>query len=381
MSANSQCLSLGVWLLVGVTAADGITPAPAADTAFPGEDWEETPPATQGVDPELLAAAVDDLKSHTGRDGVRELVIVRHGWMIWRGDDIDKVHGVWSCTKSFTSTALGLLIDDGKCTLDTRAAEYMPELAEHYPEMTLRHLTTMTSGYRAIGDEPKGNYRHGPSSTPFEPSPQALFAPPGTQYAYWDSAMNLLGLVLTRIAGEPLEELFRRRVADPIGMNPKQWDWGDYSTDRGIVVNGGSGNGAKHVLISAREMARVGHLFLCEGEWNGGQLISRKWVRHATAVQVPASLPWAQPESEIDGRGCYGCNWWRNGEKADGRRKWPDAPAGTFAAMGHNNNVCLVIPEWDMVIVRLGLDQADHKITDAEWSGFLRGVGAAVGKK
>jgi hypothetical protein len=104
-------------------------------------------------------------------------------------------------------------------------------------------------------------------------------------------------------------------------------------------------------------------------------------VRQATAVHIPASLPWAQPESGIDGRGCYGCNWWRNGEKADGRRKWPDAPAGTFAAMGHNNNVCLVIPEWDMVIVRLGLDQADHKVTDAEWSGFLRGVGAAVGKK
>ena len=101
-------------------------------------------------------------------------------------------------------------------------------------------------------------------------------------------------------------------------------------------------------------------------------------MRQATSVQVEASLPWAQPESKIDGRGSYACNWWRNGERADRRRKWPDAPPGTFAALGYNNNGCFVIPEWNMVIVRLGLDEDDHKITDEEWSGFLGRVGEAV---
>ncbi|HUE74328.1 MAG TPA: serine hydrolase [Pirellulaceae bacterium] len=247
-------------------------PLPAGEMVFPGKDWEEAAPAAQSLDEAKLAAAVNYLKENSGRDGVRELVIVQNGRLVWKGDNIDHVHGVWSCTKSFTSTVLGLLIDDQKCTLDAPAKKFVPELAEHYGDVRLRHLATMTSGYRAIGDEPQGSYTHGPSRTPFEPSKEPLFAPPGSQYAYWDSAMNLFGLVLTRIAQEPLEDVFKRRIADPIGM--KNWDWGDYATIDGVVVNGGSGNAGKHVTISAREMARLGHLFLNRGNWNGKQLIS-----------------------------------------------------------------------------------------------------------
>ena len=84
--------------------------------------------------------------------------------MVWAGPGIDKVHGVWSATKSFTSTVLGLLIDDGKATLDTPAKDYVPAMAAAYPGVTLQHFTTMTSGYRAAQDEPRGGYRHGPES-------------------------------------------------------------------------------------------------------------------------------------------------------------------------------------------------------------------------
>ena len=205
------------------------------------------------------------------------------------------------------------------------------------------------------------------------PNPQPLFTPPGSQYAYWDSAMNTFALALTKIAGEPIEQLFKRRVADPIGM--KNWDWGDYATVDGVVVNGGSGNGDKHIFIIARELARFGLLFLNRGRWNGRQLVPESWVAEATRVQVPATLPWAQPESEIDGRGVYGCNWWRNGVKPDGTRKLPAAPDGTFWASGHNNNKCFVIPEWDMVIVRLGLD---GKAKDEVWNGFLAKVAESL---
>lgn len=231
----------------------------------------------------------------------------------------------------------------------------------------------MTSGYRAVGDETNGSYKPGPSKTPFAPNSKPLFTPPGSQYAYWDSAMNIFGLGLTKIAGEPMEELFRRRVADPIGM--KNWDWGDYATVDGVVVNSGSGNGDKHVFITAREMARFGLLFLNQGNWKGRQLVPRKWIVEATRVQVPAEIPWAQPESEIDGRGVYGFNWWCNGVMPDDSRKFPDAPPGTFWASGHDNNKCFVIPDWDMVIVRLGLD---GKAKDEVWSGFPAKVTRSV---
>jgi len=345
-------------------------------TVFPAHDWSYALPEAQGIDSTRMEAAVDYLRRSAGPDGVDQLLIIRHGVAVWKGPDIDKVHGVWSATKSFTSTVLGLLIEDGKATLDAPAKDYVPSLAAAYPGLTLRHFTTMTSGYRAMKDEPRGTYRHGPSSSPFDPCSTPLFAP-GAQYTYWDSAMNEFGNVLTRIAGEPMADLFRRRIADPIGMDPNEWDWGDFGRIDGITVNGGSGNSNNHIFISARQIARLGHLFLNRGNWNGTQLISAMWVDEATKPHVSVSLPiW--PDSGADGRGTYGFNWWTNGIKADGRQKWPGAPAGTYAASGYNNNDMFVIPEWHMVIVRLGLDEAQCKITDAVYSNFIRLIGEAI---
>jgi CubicO group peptidase (beta-lactamase class C family) len=362
-------------IVIFVLLASGLF-AEAQEMVFPGAAWEEATPRSQGLDPVKLAKAVAHLEASTGRDKARELVIIVNGRLVWKGDNIDHVHGVWSCTKGFTSTTLGLLIADGKCSPDTRAASVLPEMKASYPEVTLRHFATMTSGYRAVGDETTGSYTHGPSSTPFQPDPKPLFAPGGA-YAYWDSAMNQFGRALTVIAGEPLDELFKRRVADPIGMDPAAWKWGDYGRDHSPRINGGSGNGGKDIHISAREFARFGLLMLNSGRWNGRQLIAEDWIRQATAVQVPASVKNAWPKSAIAGPGQYGFNWWRNGADADGVMTWPGAPEDTFAAQGHNNNKLYVIPSWRMVIVRLGLDQSDRRWSAADQGEFLRLVGQA----
>ncbi len=350
-----------------------------SDMVFPGESWQAVPPESRGVDPDQLTAAVEYLAGHAPRDGVNQLLIVRHGRAIHAGPKVDEVHGIWSCTKSFTSTVLGLLVDDGACTLDTRAARHVPGMTEDYPQVTLRHFTTMTSGYRAQGDEPRGPYTHGPSRTPFLPGPP-LFAP-GSKYAYWDSSMNQFANVLTQIAGEPIEELFRRRIAGPIGMDPAKWNWGDFGEVEGITVNGGAGNQGKHILISAAEMARFGHLFLNNGSWDGKRLLSEEWIDRATRTQVPAGIPLGHPESGIQGPGMYGFNWWTNGVKPGGGRKWPGVPIDAYAASGHNNNDMFVIPSWSMVVVRLGLDQSgedDFAITDETYAAFLRLVGEAI---
>jgi CubicO group peptidase (beta-lactamase class C family) len=359
-----------VGLFLGISA--GLSGG--ADRVFPGEDWEAAKPESQGVDSARLADAVAYLKANSGSDGVRELLVIRNGRILWQGEAIDKVHGIWSCTKSFTSTILGLLVDARKCSLDTKAASVIPELAGTFPDITLKHLTTMTSGYRADGDEPKGGYTHGPSSTPFRPDSKPLFSPPGSQYAYWDSAMHLLGLALTRIAGESMQDIFRRQIAERIGMDPTRWRWGSFPADRGIAVN----SGASGVEIPARDLARLGHLYLNNGKWNGRQVISARWVRLATSIQTPASLPLGHKQSGIDGRGCYGFNWWVNGFRPDGGRLWPGAPPSTFAAVGFNNNKLIVVPPWQMVIVRLGLDEGDKKITDEAIGEFLRLIGQSL---
>jgi CubicO group peptidase (beta-lactamase class C family) len=187
--------------------------------------------------------------------------------------------------------------------------------------------------------------------------------------------MNQFGNLLTHIAGEPLEQLFQRRIADPIGMDRSRWDWGDLGNVDGISVNGGSGNNGGAMKISAREAARFGLLFLNRGKWNGRQLLSEKWVDAATRVQVEAKVTHGFAERSTEGPGEYGFNWWVNGIKPDGKRKFPGAPPRTYCGAGHNNNYCFVIPEWDMVITRLGLDGSAG---DKVWNNFLVKISEAI---
>ena len=174
-------------------------------------------------------------------------------------------------------------------------------------------------------------------------------------------------------APEPGSRCKARRVNDRKAKVPNFW--GDLGPVDGITVNGGSGNNGGVMKISSREAARVGLLFLNRGNWNGKQLISAQWVDQATRVQVPATVPHGFEERSSEGPGEYGFNWWINGVKPDGKLKYPNAPPGTYCGAGHNNNYCFVIPEWNMVICRLGLDGSAG---DKVWNNFLAKVGEAV---
>jgi CubicO group peptidase (beta-lactamase class C family) len=307
--------------------------------------------------------------------------------VIWEGPDVDEVHNVWSCTKSFTSTVLGLLVDEGVVTLDTPVAQVLPSMKDRYPDVTYRHFATMTSGYQAVNDwPPSDTYVNGPSEFWWNPAPDPLFVP-GTHFAYWDSAMNQLGYALEVAGGRKMEEVFARGVATRIGMNPDGWKWDEFRMEDRSPVNGGSGNKRKGIHICAREMARLGHLYLNQGRWRGRQIISREWVEQATTVQVPKEMPLGGPIDHgipgagfpVVGSGMYGFNWWINGVGPDGKRLMEGAPERTFAASGFNNNDLFVIPEWEMVICRLGQDQVGgFKIKDEFNGEFLRRLGEAM---
>jgi CubicO group peptidase (beta-lactamase class C family) len=344
-----------------------------ASLAFPGEEWERASPESQGVDPEKLAAAVRWLDGRVGPGGAAELVIVRNGRLIWEGPRADAVHAVWSVTKIFTTSVLGALVTDGRCELDTRAAEHVPGLADahdEYGDIRLRQLAAMTSGYDGAG----GSYAGGDGSgKPFAPA-KPLFEP-GEKFAYWDDAMNQLGHVLTWIAGESMASVFERRIAKPIGM--RRWKWGEIGRVDGVAVNNGSGNLGRGIQVSAREIARLGHLYLNRGRWDGRRLLDERFVEQATSVQVPADLPHSGRRPEFDGRGVYGLAWWANGVKPDGKRMWPSAPRGTYCARGDRNNRLCVIPEWNVVVARLNAAAAARNPTHV-WDGFFARLGAAL---
>ncbi|MBN2316816.1 MAG: serine hydrolase [Sedimentisphaerales bacterium] len=352
-------------LLVAVGAKEVF----ADQMVFPGAAWTQVTPESQYVDSAKLKAAVDYLRDHSGSNGVDRLIIVRNGRAIWKGPEANRPQRVWSVTKAFTSTAQGLLIEDGKCSLDTLACQYNPkDLSEYYPNVTLRHFATMTSGYDGVGGSYDFDEKHrGDENTLVGPLPP--FFAPGTKYQYWDEATQQYGYVLTQIAGEPLYDYLKRRILVPIGISGTDWEL----DKTGKVPNWTGG-----LVISAADLARFGLLFLNEGNWAGKQLVPVSWVREATSVQVPPSIPNGLPSSTRKGSGVYGYHWWPNGVTPEGERRWPDAPLCTYARSGYNNNDLFIIPAWKMVIVRLGLDQQEHNITKAEYNTFIKKVGEAI---
>jgi len=338
-------------------------------SVFPVADWQTASPESQGVDPQRLAEAIARLEAITLEEGVSQTMVVRHGRVIWAGPDIDNLHPVWSCSKSFTSACLGLLVDDGAVDLDEPVANHLPALAEHYPTATFRHFAAFTVGYahRAAAVD-------GQPAWPFVPA-APLFAP-GERYIY-GMATDVLAWALTRIAGEGLAELFRRRIARPIGIPDDQWAWGDWGFIDGLRIHGGSGCYAKGLWITARQMARVGWLWANGGRWGDRQILSRAYVDQATRPQSTPDTPPHDGEAWYKRLpGSYGLNLWVNGLTPDGRRQWPAAPPSTSAIQGNNNNICFILPDWNMVLVRLGTDGI---ISTDLYDGVLEILGEAIG--
>jgi CubicO group peptidase (beta-lactamase class C family) len=330
-------------LLVVLSFAMSFSPNAFPQVAFPEAEWAVSQPEARGLSSAQVGEAIARLKAVVGQEGVAQTMLIRNGFVVWAGPDIDKKHAVWSCTKSFLSVCLGLLVDDGKCRTNDLASLYLPELAKDYPAVTLEHLATFTSGMHLEPSSP-------------EPGPPDY--PVGTAMNY-NMQSDLLALILTKIAGESLRDLFQRRIGEVIGIRPGDWEWRSVRNHDGLAVNGGAGMPESGVHTNARTMARLGWLLANEGNWNGRQVLSPEYVRYATSVRVPAEMPSYDPKAWYYGilPGRYGLNFWVNGADAAGRRLWPSAPAGSFALQGNKNNICIVVPAWKLVLVRLAEDE------------------------
>lgn len=363
-------LVIGIFILfVAPLAASA-----ASEAVFPDRDWAEATPESQGVDAVKLGEAVACMDERFGPGGAKELVVVRNGYLIHKGPASDACHNVWSCTKTFTSTVLGLLVADGQCTIDDLALKYLPQLADEHPvygRITLRHLASMSSGYkgRVVDVTPEQ-----PWGRPLEYLvPAEPMYEPGTRVQYQDHQVFILGRILTQLAGQSERDLFQRRVAEPIGMT--RFDWGISGRVGGIDLNNAAGTPTTPgVQTTALDMARFGLLYLHRGNWNGRQILPASFVDEATRNQVPA----AGASTFLHRR--YGFYWWTNDVRPDGKRPWPSAPSGTYTSHGHNCNFCCVVPEWNMVIVRLGTEPVPGGVlgVEARWDAFFARLASAL---
>jgi CubicO group peptidase (beta-lactamase class C family) len=327
---------------------------------------------SQQINQEKLNIALEYLKSKSFQDGIEEVLIIQNEKVIFQGDSVSKKHNIYSCTKTFTSTILGLLIDEKKVSLDDFAWKYEPSLKQNYPNLKIRHFATMTSGYSAEGRSRWNDENSDWSWTPYMPEKPHFES--GTHYEYWDEAQMMYGKVLTNILGQTMKSYLDQKLLNKLDFGDYEWIK-EQQNEKGIDIN----NGCTGIKINAFQIAKLGLLYLNKGNWNGSQLLSKNWCEMATSSQVSAKIPVFQGDRKVTmGSGSYGFNWWVN--STDGLSKMPDSPLKVAYMSGLNHNVCCIIPEWNMVIVRLGDDKNPPEGKHIVWNVFLKLIGESFTK-
>jgi CubicO group peptidase (beta-lactamase class C family) len=305
---------------VGAGLAMTMRSSDAADGVFPGKDWETATPESQG----MTASGLDALKGLMQETGTRAGLVVRNGRVVsewfWEDANVGTQFPVYSCTKSFASTAVGFLEAERKLKLDQPAADFIPSWKDDERKgVLIRHLLSMTSGQ----SKDEQTMYNSTDKIGFAIA-QKLQSPPGTKWDYNNIGCCALSAVIAAAAGEEMSTYLKRKLYDRIGIS-------HYSHEEP----------AGHTLpysglqINARDMARFGTFYLHEGAWKGKQLLPKSYVAAATRT------------SQDLNKG-YGYLFWVNTASA-----WKDVPQDAFAARGAFGNELLVIPSRSLVVVRL----------------------------
>lgn len=328
-----------------VAAEDTVPEGP--EVAFPGAEWATVDPAEAGFDP----AKLEEIATAAEADNSFCFLVVRHGQLVgewyWGEETPTTAHEVFSATKSYASTLVGLAVADGLLDVDDKASEYIPEwVGTPSEDVTVRDLLSNDSG------------RHWDFQTDYQgligANDRTQFGvdltqdgPPGTIWAYNNSAIQTLDAVLGAVLDQEPAEYAQERVFEPLGM-----------ADSEMTLDGaGNTNMFFGLQSTCRDMARFGHLFLQDGRWNGEEVVPADWVEEATGA----------PSQDLNA--AYGFLWWLNrngpqpnsvaatdpnaGPAPDGQAV-PGAPEDMFWAHGLGDQIISVDPGSDTVTVRLG---------------------------
>ncbi len=269
-------------------------------------------------------------------------LILSNGYIVAQWGDVDRVDMSFSVTKSFLATIAGLAVDEGLIN-DThdKMNTYITDTtfsSEHNSNITWHHLLTQSSdwsgnlfGMQDWADRP-------PKEGTIEDWKNRTLVEPGTVFEYNDVRVNLLAYSLLKVWEKPIPNVLREKIMNPIDASTT-WNWYGYETSK-VKINEaeiesvtGGGHCGGGIFINTSDMARFGLLFARNGNWNGKQLISTRWIEK---MKQPSE---ANPS--------YGYLWWLN----RGSEKWEGLSDDIYYANGFGGNFIVIDAEHDLVIV------------------------------
>ena len=288
-------------------------------------------PEVEGVSSEGINNFIEAVSK--SKHELHSFMILRHGKVVsegwWNPYRNDLKHTLYSCSKSFTATAIGFAVSERKLTVNDKVISFFPEdlpdqISPNLAELKIKDLLSMSVGHEK---EPSNiistsdNWVKEFLNTPIKYQP-------GTKFLYNSPATYMLSAIVQKVTGQRVIDYLKPRLFDPLGISGIDWE-----IDPKGINTGGWG-----LRLKTEDMAKFGQLFLQKGKWNGKQILPASWVEEASTMKIlqdPNATQSRKDSSDWLQGYCY--QMWRcrnNGYRADGA----------------NGQFIIVLPDKDAVI-------------------------------
>jgi len=301
---------------------------------FGGVDFFKDPfilarstPEAQGISSAGITKFLNSIKEI--KQEFHSLMILRHGNVVaegwWAPYSSEHKQQLYSLSKSFTGTAIGLAVNEKLLSVDDAVIKFFPdmlpdEISENLAALKVRHLLSMSVGHA------KDSILILEASAPGVPWEKTFLAQPvvftpGSQFMYNSGASFMLSAIVKRVTGKTAHEYLKPRLYEPLNITNTTWG----ENFEGINM------GASHLRMPTEDIAKFGQLYLQNGIWNGKQVISKEWVKEASSKQI------SNGNNDSSWGYGYGYQFWLN-------------PPGGFRADGAFGQFSMVFPQLDAVV-------------------------------
>lgn len=309
-------------------------------------------PEAQGVSSKGILEFVNAVE--TKNLNLHSLMVFRHGNIVaegwWGPYAPDLKHTLYSLSKSFTSTAIGMAVAEGKLTVEDKVVSFFPKdlptsVSPNLAAMRVKDLMTMSTGHDtdstpALRNSAETNWVKSFLAFPVEHEP-------GTFFVYNSGATYMLSAIIQKLTGENVLTYLTPRLFKPLNIVGADWE-----VDPNGINTGGWG-----LRLKTEDIAKFGQLLIRKGMWNGKRLLAENWIKDATSFQVQ-SKGGSRKKEENDWLQGYGYQFWRCRHDA-------------FRGDGAYGQYCIVLPKEDLVIA-ITSETADMQgILDQVWDHIL----------
>jgi CubicO group peptidase (beta-lactamase class C family) len=311
-------------------------------------------PEAQGISSSAILDFLDGLAQNKAHE-IQSVMIARHGQVIaegwWAPYGPRLIHTLYSLSKSFTSTAIGFAVTEGKLTVNDPVTSFFQddlpaEISDNLKALRVKHLLTMS-----VGHEKEHTFeivKHENWVKEFLTAP--IEHAPGSRFVYNSAATYTLSAIVQHLTGQKVIDYLTPRLFKPLGIENVTWE----TCPRGINTGGWG------LSIHTEDIAKMGQLLLQKGLWEGQQIIPAKWVEEATTfkIQQPDPAKPTRPHEENDWLQGYCYQFWRSQHHC-------------FRGDGAFGQFMVVMPEQDAVVAITGESKDLQGELDLIWKHLL----------